>query len=353
MNNVAKLLGDCVKNGSDTVIIPMNLKTNNSGHANVLIYRKSENVIERFEPHGNEFRGMSGKKTDDYVTNKIVEFCAIVNKAFDKHNIPHIRFKSASEVCPSIHGIQSLEDVYKNKSRVRSENEGGGYCQIWSMFFVELVLNNPTVPSDKLLDLVLTQVKGKKGHEYLVKIAKGYAYHVSSKLEKYFSILFDEKDLYSKLIQKKDTATSQNFIKKFSKHLFYLGKIEMAANMNPNFNPELTVKYIIERLNFLKEKYKNIQLDKAVKELTNMQKIDEENYRKNIESLETQLTVYQRLGAGALKDMSPERVYQSPKKKEPKSKKSGIVAKPTTKNTTKRIKKVLGVIEKKDVVLVE
>jgi hypothetical protein len=345
MNNVAKTLVNCVKNRSETVIIPLiitYMKTKAASHANLLIYRRSENVIERFEPHGNEFRGQGGKKIEDGLNYKLFEFCAMVNTEFDKYKIPRIRFKPASEVCP-INGIQSLEEIYNQKLRERGKNEGGGYCQVWSMFFAELVLNNPTIPSNELFELVLQNIKGKEGHEYLVKIAKGYAYHVSTKIEKYFSILFGEKELYSKIINH-----DKNFRKKFNKYLFYLAKIEMKANMDPRFNAENEIELIQNSIKLFNNRYNQIQIDKKTKQLTYQQNLDEKIYHYRLESLQTELAVYEKLGV--LKEVSPERevVYNSPKKPYSKSNKE----KRNMNASTKKIKQILDVV-KNEVVIVK
>jgi hypothetical protein len=382
MQNVAKLLSDCIKNGSDTVIIPLCLRFGNasSGHSNLLIYRKSDNTIERFEPHGSRFIGYIEDNEDivedETVTQYLDDFCTMVNEEFDKHNIPHIRFKNASEVCPTLYGIQRLEDA----NRVRGENEGGGYCQLWSMFFAELVLNNSTIPSDELLSLVLQNVKGPKGQEYLIKIAKGYSYHISTKLEKYFSILFDEKDLYSKLTRAEITFSPQ-FRKKFAKYLFYLAKIEMMANMDPNFNAETNVKLITDRLIFARGEYNKIQLDKTTKKITNVnsptkqmrsasvvstplrlenhpiptlilrsgidQKTDEDNFQKMIESLEAELAVYSKLDV--LKNPSLGREYKSRSKS--KSNKSKENTRDSN-DSTEKLKQMLDV-GKTEVVMVK
>lgn len=239
MQYVANQISKCIRAGLDTVIIPVSIKLgNHAGHANALIYRKIDNTIERFEPHGSMF----GKGLDTEIEGKLVEFCAMINTEFDKYGgLPHIRFRSASEVCPRINGLQNLESIRKS-----GPEEGGGYCIAWSMFFVELALSNPGVPSNELLEMVMQHIKrGKTGQTYLVKIIKGYAYHISTKLEKYFSILFGETNIYNKIVEK--TIKRRAVIRKIE----YLVKIEMKSNMDPQFNMETEMQKIRDSLDVI------------------------------------------------------------------------------------------------------
>jgi len=61
LETVAKQLVDCIKRDIASIIIPLYLKTSKGGHANVLIYRKKDNVIEHFEPHGSRYLGSNDK----------------------------------------------------------------------------------------------------------------------------------------------------------------------------------------------------------------------------------------------------------------------------------------------------
>lgn len=290
MQNVAKHISKCAHSGLETIIIPLSIRIGgkSSGHANVLIYRKIDNTIERFEPHGSqfEFRKLNGE-----VEDKLVEFCAMVNTEFDKRRLPHIRFKSASEVCPRINGLQILEST----KRIKGPNEGGGYCLAWSMFFVELALNNPGVPSNELLEMIMQYInRGKVGQNYLVNIIKGYSYHVSTKLEKYFSILFDETDVYNKIVERK---LKRRNVENQVDHLI---RIEMRSNDDPNFNAEVEMQKIRDQL-IVAENNKEPTIQWLIPI--------------RIKNLREELVVYERFVA--LKNPSPIRevVYASPKKR--------------------------------------
>lgn len=303
MKLIAKQICKCVNGGMETFVIPFTFLFSewvNTSHANLLIYRKVDNTIERFEPYGTSI----GIKNDIIVEEKLGEFCAIMNEQFDKYKMPHIRFKSASEVCPYIRGLQTIEE----ENRKRDPNEGGGYCLAWSMFFAELVLNNPGVPSADLLDMVMQHVdKGKRGQTYLVNVIKGYAYHISTKLEKYYSLLFTGEDKSSDAIVSDNT----NFYKailngdsetlaKFRAQVKYIIGLEMKMSIFPKFNPALetrTIRYELER-----------------------ERREEFPEQQHIRNLQMELGVYEKLEL--LKNPSPGREVVSPASKSKTTRKS-------------------------------
>jgi len=54
---ISKKLIECIKNGENTIIIPLTYIFGRISHANVLIYRKKLRQLEHFEPHGGTFIG--------------------------------------------------------------------------------------------------------------------------------------------------------------------------------------------------------------------------------------------------------------------------------------------------------
>jgi hypothetical protein len=63
------------------------------------------------------------------------------------------------------------------------------------MFFTELALKNPSIPSKQLVDIIYKTVGGEKGGVYLRSIIKGYVNFIHEKIEKYFNIIFGEDTL--------------------------------------------------------------------------------------------------------------------------------------------------------------
>jgi hypothetical protein len=192
LKNLSKILLDCLKNlDTKIIIIPVQLIFDDGGaHANLLIYRKNLNQIEHFEPHGKNF----SRKQENI--NKIIEkwmkyFVLVINARLLVIKKPQIKFIESSEVCPYIDGFQNLE-AWSNLTKIAGV-EPGGYCSAWSMFFTELCLKNPEIPSSTLINYVFNTLElmdNMEKRNYLKSVIRGYSVFVNEKIDKYFSVFF-------------------------------------------------------------------------------------------------------------------------------------------------------------------
>ena len=106
---------------------------------------------------------------------------------------------SSNVVCPHIYGLQGLESL---STRVKYPLQGKGYCAAWSMFFTELVLKNPTVPTNELLNIIISKFDKnmEKKSNYLRQIIVGYVNLIHNKIEKYFQFITGTKDTLDNII---------------------------------------------------------------------------------------------------------------------------------------------------------
>jgi len=133
----------------------------------MLIYRmkNKEAVIEHFEPHGSDMKASTGKH-NEIVQKNLIFFVNLLNRELNLNGLRSVTLVPSNEVCPYIKGLQVLE---QQSSLKKNKGEPGGYCVSWSMFFAELCLRNPEIPSDQLLDLIYRYIIYKKSN----KIRKG------------------------------------------------------------------------------------------------------------------------------------------------------------------------------------
>ena len=233
---VSELLVDCIsKLGTKIVIIPINFYGYNpekreSAHANVLIYRKKFNQIEHFEPHGQKFSGKNKDGVNDLVEKAMKMFVSKVNAKLISLKKPEIQFIQSSEVCPYINGLQNLES---NSELVKKIEEGGGYCAAWSMFFTELCLQNPEIPSSTLMKYIfdiLSSMGNMETRNYMRQVIRGYSAFINQKIDKYFSLFaFSESGLTIKKIKQFSDFESSRFKGIISN----LVNIEMNLSTNP------------------------------------------------------------------------------------------------------------------------
>ena len=234
---VSELLVDCIsKLGTKIVIIPITFYGYNpaakmeSSHANVLIYRKKFNQIEHFEPHGQKFFGTNKYGVNDLVEKAMKMFVSKVNAKLISLKKPEIQFIHSSEVCPYINGLQNLES---SSELVKKIEEGGGYCGAWSMFFTELCLQNPEIPSSTLMKYIfdiLSSMGDMERRNYMRQVIRGYSAFINQKIDKYFSLFaFLESGLTIKKIKQFSHVESSRFRGIISN----LVNIEMNLSTNP------------------------------------------------------------------------------------------------------------------------
>jgi hypothetical protein len=249
--DIAEQIAKCVKRGEKIVIIPLSLMLNNGGHANVLIYRKNTNMIERFDPQWMNISNPHTGMLESQVENKMNRFITILNAEFEKVGLPStVTLKQSNDVCPHIYGFQTLEEFVQDTVLDNGKTESGsGYCLAWCMFFTELCLRNPTVSSDVIFDVIydklnvpptkLKATEAKKAGLKFKNIIRGYSHFISEKIEKYFSILF-KSNLNVKTILENDRKNE--FVSKMNDFLRNLIYIEMKHANEPNFNLDTEVK---------------------------------------------------------------------------------------------------------------
>jgi hypothetical protein len=89
------------------------------------------------------------------IVNKMNTINKENNHAYYQNNLTYL---PPHEVCPvSTMGLQELENKLVLSKEVR-EREGGGFCAIWSIFWAEMVLLNPHVPTDELRNYIMDSI---------------------------------------------------------------------------------------------------------------------------------------------------------------------------------------------------
>ena len=262
-DNLSKILVDCITNlDTKIIIVPVQLLFSDGGaHANVLIYRKNLNQIEHFEPHGRNF-----SRNESDVDNKIIEkwmnlFVLKINARLQLIKRPQVKLIESSEVCPYIDGLQNLES-WSSLATIAGV-EPLGYCVAWSMFFTELCLKNPEIPSSSLMNYIFEFLRDNMSNveknNYLKSVIRGYAVFINQKINKYFSVFFK-----SGLTIEGLKSLSRPELNNFRNILRYLVDIEMNLTTNIQFLTS-SLKRMQNKLTQLNESLKLNSSDDAIK----------------------------------------------------------------------------------------
>ena len=264
----SKKITECVEKGEKIIIIPLGYIKGRGGHANILIYRRDSNVIEHFEPHGGEY--INNTKLQDSIKKIMLFFTKILNLEFKKKGIPQANYIEASQVCPYIKGLQTLEGASILK---KQKIEGGGYCAAWSMFFAEVCLKNPNMSSSEVLENIYNYLTTKaSSNDYLRKVIRGYAGYLVETVNKYLEIFFKPKITVVDIV---DFSHNRKVIKlnTLADAMAVLVNIESEALLDENFDLKKELKKTMKE-------YRNI-----TKGMTKEQQSEKRPYNKEMRFL--------------------------------------------------------------------
>ena len=126
------------------VVIPLTLRAKNGGHMNAIIINGNTKQISRYEPHGLQTSSVNIKSTkiNEKLKTAFSTFYKTVGDSKDDWE-----FVDSAESCPSAPvGFRGLQ-VYSSPGNVNDievrEGDPGGFCCMWSLFIMDLVLKNP------------------------------------------------------------------------------------------------------------------------------------------------------------------------------------------------------------------
>lgn len=164
--HIGKDLVKCIEANTPVIFIPLQIKTDDptKGHQNMLIYRPFHKTVERFEPHHLEFSPLLNDllKTlfEETLESKLGEYTPT--------------YYPPPQLCPAhAVGLQEVDEL----SRFDVSLEGGGYCQIWSLFLIESILTNPEMDTADVIEECFRL--SKSDPEYLRRMMRGYVEIIS------------------------------------------------------------------------------------------------------------------------------------------------------------------------------
>jgi hypothetical protein len=139
--NIDKIVAGCMKNKKiDFIVLPVSMYRNGGAHANMVIYSKRNNTVERFEPHGSDRK----ESYNSYLMD--IELKKKFKKLF-----PKAMYSVPSDYLPNL-GFQSVDVKFKRDVRAHP----GGFCASWSLWYIDLRLSNPDIIDiQKLVQLAM------------------------------------------------------------------------------------------------------------------------------------------------------------------------------------------------------
>jgi hypothetical protein len=147
-NNNACNLNSCELKNNRFIVFPLGFNcSDESGHANYVIYDTKTKSMERFEPHG-------GQVANDKCIN--VNIDKLLKELFiDKYGPDIIlNYYKPIDYLPKI-GFQTYQD---NENKML-KTDPSGFCAVWSGFFAESRLANPDIDRNELVKRIFNNLK--------------------------------------------------------------------------------------------------------------------------------------------------------------------------------------------------
>ena len=128
------------------IIIPIGIQLKEGNHANILVYDKKINEIERFEPNGSSppYRFNYNDSMLDHLLQSKLEGL-----------IPNITYIPPKDYLPRI-GFQYLDAYERNRVRI---GDPSGFCAVWTIWYAETRIQNKDIERSQLVRKVIRNAK--------------------------------------------------------------------------------------------------------------------------------------------------------------------------------------------------
>ncbi len=128
-------------------------------HANMLIYDRKYNTVERFESHGKDGIWYQPELLDRSLSKYF-------KTEYD------MEYSSPLDWCPT--NIQRAQEAELEKGNVKGKVDS--FCQAWSFWYADLRLSNPGLTRDQVIDLGIKKLREQPGTltEYIIDYSKKF-----------------------------------------------------------------------------------------------------------------------------------------------------------------------------------
>lgn len=200
---------DCVNSGSKFIIIPLGIEMNIGSHANYLIYDVSNNILERFEPHGSTTP--PGLNYNPDLLDKILE------SRFKEIN-DKIKYLRPKDYLPKV-GFQLL-DIYETKKK--KIGDPGGFCALWAVWYVDMRLTYNMLSPQKLVKKLIKSIRIQ--NISIKNMIRNYAVHIIKMRDEILS--YAKIDINNWLNDEYTNDDLDKIIEKIKEKIYMLNKVD-------------------------------------------------------------------------------------------------------------------------------
>lgn len=165
-DNLKFMLKKCLFNQSVRfVFLKLSLLTNfNTLHANIILYDKLNNTLERFEPYGDV----------PYIeSNELDKFIENLGRQYINTNL---KYYSPKDIMGNV-GFQVISN--DSKQYVKKLGDPFGYCLAWTIWYIEMRINNPQTDPINLIknmkDNIVNSSKNDTAESLFISFIRDYS----------------------------------------------------------------------------------------------------------------------------------------------------------------------------------
>ena len=233
----------CLETGEHLIMMPLRIEC----HLNMLILKVPTREIIRFEPNGVKNADEGKYKETNIFLEKLT---ADINAYLDLNTNRKFTYVDPSKICPNYNsnlsrykypGFQTMEVRNKKAERL----EGSGFCQLWSWFFAECVIQNPDMDVKEVYKEAFNALKTNENG--FATIIRGYFFSINDELKKMKKSYTIEKSITSTIgandILLDYLRQSQWHLQSKPRKTFQNGGIKKHKFILPKANPKATPVY--------------------------------------------------------------------------------------------------------------
>lgn len=168
------------------IILKLTLLTGpRNTHANIIIYDKKTNTVERFDPYG-AIPYMDVDDLDIILKKKL-------KKIFGKDNFTYLAPKDYMDIA-----FQTISN--DSEKIVKNLGDPFGYCLAWTFWYLEMRITNPNIHPKALVEISIKKINNTEGSDSISKFItfiRNYANKLDKEKNKILSIMnIDDKKHY-------------------------------------------------------------------------------------------------------------------------------------------------------------
>ena len=182
-----------MKPSDEVIFIPIQFKLKvangpDFNHANLLVYRKTLNILEHFEPHGKFYKYNNGT----LFLEDIVKLMNVNNRKLN-YKYYHMDLAYANPILGCPYGFVGFQRIEASLPKLNPGVTENGYCIMWSIFMAEMALMNPTMRNYEIIDKVYTWLDrdNNKNPEYLTNVIRGYYHFVHKYMTEHLKTVYN------------------------------------------------------------------------------------------------------------------------------------------------------------------